>query len=153
MTEKAGWQPEQGEHGATGADDDMAQAQQAQQQTQAPLDDEDRSTIDVLRLLVSEGRDYASNEIERQKLRASIIGKATRDAAILGVVALFLLMGALIAALIGFIMALAPHVGGPLPATGIVIGGSLLTILLLLLLARMRVGKALRQIKGPEESE
>lgn len=140
MTEKAGLLPEQDEDVPAGADS----------ATQAPLADEDRPTTDVLRLLVAEGRDYAANEMERQKLRAAILGKAARDAAILGVVALFLLMGALIAALIGFIMALAPHVGGPLPATGIVIGASLLTILLLLLFARMRISKALRQIKGPE---
>lgn len=143
MTDTAGSQPEQNEHAAVGPD----------APTEPPLADEDRSTTDVLRLLVSEGRDYATNEIERQKLRAAILGKATRDAAILGVIALFLLMGALIAALAGFIMALAPQVGGPLPATGIVIGATLLTILILLLFARMRVGKALRQIKGSEGSQ
>jgi len=150
VTDKTGWQPEQEaerpfdqENGTSGGGASSFPSGS----------DEDLSTVEVVRLLIAEGRDYAANEVERQKLRATILGKAARDAAILGVIALFLLMGALIAGLIGLIMALAPLVSGALAATGIVIGGALLLILILLLVARARVKSALRQSFPKEAAE
>jgi len=153
VTDKTGWQPEE-----TGVADepDMppASTDGNNGEESAAADfaaDEDLSTPQILRLLVSEGRDYAAHEIQRQKLRAAILGTAARDAAILVLVSLFLLMGALIAGLIGIIMGLAPLVGGPLAATGIVIAASFLLILLFLLVAQVRVKRALRLSFPPQE--
>lgn len=137
MTERTGWQPEPEELDETPT---------------ASAADEEISTPDLIRLLIAEGRNYAANEVQRQKLRASVLGTAARDAAILAFIALTLLFGALIAGLIGLIIGLAAHVGGALAATGIVIGGALLLILLLLLIARARVKKALR-LSFPREGE
>lgn len=148
MTDKTGWQPEQGleQEAARPFDqEDATGGDRAASSSSPSASEEDLSTIEVVRLLIAEGRDYAAHEVQRQKLRAAILGKAARDAAILGIVALFLLMGALIAGLIGLIMALAPLVGGSLAATGIVIGATLLLILILLLIARARVKRAVRQ--------
>ena len=156
MTDKTGWQPEQGQAPEAEAPFDQEDATgggDAAASSFASASDEDISTIEVVRLLIAEGRDYAAHEVERQKLRATILGKAARDAAILGVIALFLLMGALIAALIGLIMGLAPLVGGALAATGIVIGGTVLLILVLLLIASARVKRAIRQSFHKEASE
>lgn len=134
MTRRTGWSPEEEEFVET---------------AEAP-DDEGYSTIEVLRLLIAEGRSYAETEMERQKLRTRIAGSAFRDAAILGLVALFLLMGMLIAFLIGCIWALAPH-SGPFAATLIVLAVSGCVILLLLLTARWRVKAAMRCFASEED--
>lgn len=145
MTDKTGWRPEGNLAEETLADRNSEMVSGTENGSEETL-----STVEVVRLLISEGRDYAANEVERQKLRASILGSAARDTAILGVVALFLLMGTLIAGLIGLILGLTPLVGGALAATGIVMAASLLLILLLLLIARARVKKAVRITFGKE---
>ncbi len=154
MTDKTGWQPE--EKIAAGLSDlppPHTEGRDAGQQGKAGgfEADEELSTLQILQFLVAEGRDYATHEIQRQKLRATIIGSAARDVTILLFIALFLLMGALIAGLIGIIMGLAPLVGGPLVATGIVISASFLMILLLLLGARTRIKQAIRISFPPQE--
>lgn len=137
VTRKTGWAPE--------GEDISAAAEELS------TDDSDRSTIELLKLLIADGRDYAETEMERQKLRARIIGGAARDAAILGAVALFLLMGGLVALLIGGIWALAPHIG-PIAATCLVLALCFGTVLLLALVARARVKTALRHITAGRET-
>lgn len=153
MTDKTGWQPEENL-----AEGNLAEKTLADQNSEMVSDSEKDagetlSTVEVVGLLISEGRDYAANEVERQKLRAAILGSAARDTAIMGVVALFLLMGTLIAGLIGLILGLTPLVGGALAATGIVMAASLLLILLLLLIARARVKKAVRLSFGRKTAD
>lgn len=138
MTRRTGWSPEEEEEESVDA-------------PEAAEEDGGRSITEVLRLLISEGQDYAATEVERQKLRARIIGAAARDAAILGAVALFLLAGTLVALLVGGIWALAPFVG-PIAATCIVIGLCFAVILLLALIARSRIRTALRHAMGRETS-
>lgn len=155
MTDKTGWQPEQGleQEAERPFDQEDSPGGDRAASSSPSASEEDLSTIEVVRLLIAEGRDYAAHEVQRQKLRAAIMGKAARDAAILGVVALFLLMGSLIAGLVGLVLALAPLVGGALAATGIVVGSTLLLILILLLIARARVKRALRQSFRRETTE
>ncbi len=136
VTSRTGWSPEV---------EDSATAEPP------PTEDADRSTVEILRLLIAEGRDYATTEMERQKLRARIIGTAARDAAILILVALFLLAGMLVALLVGGILALTPHVG-PVVATLLVLVLSCGVILLLALIARARLRAAMRCLGGEEET-
>lgn len=133
VTRRTGWSPEEEE--TIGA--------------MPPPAEDDPSTLEVLKLLISEGRDYAATEMERQKLRAQLIGTAVRDAAILGAIALFLLMGMLVALLVGAMWVLAPHIG-PLLAALAVLGVSVLVIVILLLVARSRIRFIRRCISAPE---
>ncbi len=127
MKHRTGWSPEQ-DDALDGAAEDSAS-------------DDERSTIEVLRLLAADARSYAETEMERQKLRARVLGAAGRDAALLVLAALFLLGGVLVALLVGGMFALAPIVGVGL-ATLIVIGSAALVVLLLLVAARARVRRA-----------
>jgi hypothetical protein len=102
------------------------------------VDDSPRSTIEVIQSLIVSGREYASLEAERQKLRVTLAVSAIRYAALLGGIALFLLFGVLVALPVGAIWVLAPHVG-PLAATLIVFLAGIAIIVLLLLLARAKI--------------
>ncbi len=105
----------------------------------------DESVRDVFARLYADGRAYATAEAERQKLRAGLVGSAVRDAAIFAGVAIMLVFAALVAFLIGLIIALAPQLG-PLWATFAVLGASLLVALVLLLLAKARIGRMKKAI-------
>ncbi len=108
---------------------------------------DDESVREVLARLYDNGRSYAAAEIERQKLRAGIIGAGVRDAVILVLVAVMLLFATLVAFLIGLIIALAPALT-PLGATGAVLGSALLVALILLVLARSRLKRMQKATKG-----
>lgn len=133
MTRQTGWSPDETEEldGARAPEDDL-------------------STVKILQRAFSEGRNYVAAEVERQGLRARLIGSAARDAAILVVIALFLLIGALVALLIGAIWALAPQFG-VFAATAIVVGGTIFVILLLVIGARIRMRSAIRIAFDKEE--
>lgn len=103
----------------------------------------DESLGDMLARLARSGRDYAQAELGRQRLRAEIIGAGVRDIAILVGLAAILAFGALVALLVGLVIALSPLLT-PLGATGAVVIGALALVVLLLLLARGR----LRRIMG-----
>ncbi|BAV64155.1 hypothetical protein [Sphingobium cloacae] len=109
-------------------------------------DGRDESVRDSIARLYADGRAYAEAEVERQKLRAGLAAAGVRDAAILGGLALMLLFGVIVAGLVGLIFGLAPMLG-PLGATGAVLGGTLLVVLLLLLLAKARIGRMKRAMK------
>ena len=108
------------------------------------------STIELIQLAFDEGKLYAATEMERQRLRAGLLGAAGRDVAILGFIALFLLAGALVALLVGCIWALGELIG-PLLATLVVGGVTLVIVALLVGFARARVRSALRLAFGKEE--
>jgi hypothetical protein len=73
----------------------------------------------VVARLVETGRNYAEAEIDKQKLRAALVGSGLRTVAILGVVGLILLFGTLVTLMIGLVFALAPLLT-PLGATAVV---------------------------------
>jgi hypothetical protein len=103
--------------------------------------------------LIEDGKSYFRTEADRQKLRTRIMSTAVRDAAMLVAVGLFLLIGTLVALLVGLILALAP-LWGPLASTALVIGVALVVVIILFLGARARVKGAIRQAfpKGEEQS-
>jgi len=141
VTQKTGWSPDDAdEH-----DDVQAGEEQAGQRQ------DERSTIELVQQVIEEGRTYAAIEVERQGLRAKILGGAALNAAILVVIALFLLIAAIVALLIGAIWALVPLVGVT-AATGIVVGTALVVVVILALWARARVLSAIRlAFDGGEE--
>lgn len=100
--------------------------------------------------IISEGRAYASTEMERQRVRALIIGNGARDTALLALAAIFLLFGVMTALVVGFVWMLAPLVGVA-GALAITILGTLLTVALLLLAARARIRRAVRMAFGNED--
>lgn len=108
------------------------------------------STLDVIRALIQDGREYASLEVEKQKLRAGIFATGARKAAVLGGAALFLLFGLLVAIPIGAIWILSPHVG-PLAATAIVLVVGLLIVLVLAQLAKAKFRATMRKINIRDE--
>ncbi len=116
--------------------------------TQEPLqtDAQDESVRDVFARLYSDGRAYAEAEVERQKLRAGIAGAGIRDALIFALVGIMLVFAAIVAGLVGVILALSPLVG-PGWATGAVFGGALVIALILLLFAKGRIDRMRKAIK------
>lgn len=106
----------------------------------------DESVKGAVARLIEDGRAYASAEIDRQKLRAGIIAAGVRNAAIFGVLALILAFASIIALLGGLIQTLAQHMD-PLWATLIVVGGGLLIVLLLGLLAKGSISRMMKAIK------
>lgn len=117
--------------------------------TQEPMQTEaqDESVRHVLARLYADGRAYAEAEVERQKLRAGIVGAGLRDALIFGAAGIVLAFASVIACLVGLILALAPHLGAGW-ATAAVVGGGLLIALILLLIARGRIGRMMKAAKS-----
>lgn len=103
---------------------------------QEPLPEEE-SLRDVAARLLSSGRAYVDAELERQKIRAELIGAGARVIALLVTVALILLFGTLVTLMLGLVIALAPLLT-PLGATAAVSAGGLIIVAILLLLARRR---------------
>lgn len=95
----------------------------------------DEGVKEVLARLYADGRAYAAAEAEKQKLRATIVGKGVRNAAIFGMVAFMLAFASIIALLVGLTIALSQLIA-PIWATLIVVGVALVIVLLLLLAAK-----------------
>lgn len=95
---------------------------------------------------------YAETELERQKLRASILGTAGRDTALLVLSALFLLFGALTTLLIGCVWVLAPVIG-VLAALALTLLVAFGVVMILLVAAKARMRNALRVAFGKDEAE
>ena len=89
--------------------------------------------------LIESGRDYVDAELDRQKLRAGLVGTALRQVAILAGVAAMLLFATILALMVGLILALMDVVGGPAIATAIVISGALLVTVVLVLIAKAKI--------------
>ena len=108
---------------------------------------QDESVGEAFARFVDSGKDYARSEIDRQKIRASIVGSGVRDAAILFAIAFILLFAALVALLVGLIFTLAPLLT-PAGATAAVIGGTLLIVILLALLGRSRISRMTKALRS-----
>ncbi|AEG48244.1 hypothetical protein Sphch_0549 [Sphingobium chlorophenolicum L-1] len=117
--------------------------------TQEPLhsEEQDESVRGTFTRLYADGRAYAEAEVARQKLRAAIVGAGVRDAAILAVVAAMLVFAAIVAGLVGAVLALAPLLGTGW-ATGAVFGGTLIVALLLLLIAKGRIDRMKKAVRA-----
>lgn len=107
------------------------------------------SILQLVQSVFASGRSYAETEIERQKVRASIISAAGRDAALLVLVAIFLLFGAMTALVVGCVWVLAPTVG-VVGALAITIGSTVLLVIILLAAARARFRRSIRLVLGKE---
>lgn len=108
-------------------------------------DQQDESVKDSFARLYSDGRAYASAEMERQKLRAGIVASGVRDAAIFGAIGATLAFASLVACLVGLILTLAPWLGTG-GATLAVVGISLLVALLLLMAAKKRISRMKKDV-------
>lgn len=86
--------------------------------------------------LVDSGRDLVSAELEWAKLRGQAAAACLRDAAILGVAALVLALGAVGALLVGLVLILQPLIGTALAVLAVVAGALLIAGLLGWLAAR-----------------
>ncbi len=92
---------------------------------QPPLIAEDpaeRSLVDDVRQLVDDGRTLLEAELAYQKSRALVAGEAAKAVAGWGALALALLFFALMALVLGLVLALTPKLGA-LAATGVVVAG------------------------------
>ncbi|NCU12391.1 MAG: phage holin family protein [Sphingomonadaceae bacterium] len=92
---------------------------------QPPLIAEDpaeRSLVDDVRQLVDDGRTLLEAELAYQKSRALLAGEAAKAVAGWGALALALLFFALMALVLGLVLALTPKLGA-LAATGVVVVG------------------------------
>ncbi|MBN8483495.1 MAG: phage holin family protein [Sphingomonadales bacterium] len=92
---------------------------------QSPLIAEDpaeRSLVDDVRQLVDDGRTLLEAELAYQKSRALVAGEAAKAVAGWGALALALLFFALMALVLGLVLALTPKLGA-LAATGVVVAG------------------------------
>lgn len=110
-------------------------------------EEEGDSVRAALARLYSDGRAYADAEIERQKLRAGIVGSGVKDAVIFGAAGLLLAVSGLVAFLVGLVLTLEPYVGAGW-ATIIMFGSSLFVALLLLLLARSRIARIKKAVRS-----
>lgn len=153
MKNRTGWSPEEEDAIDTGADahamGDSSEGNESASYTQNGNQD---STVEIIQGLITSGREYAQVETERQKLRIGIITATMRYSAMLGGIALFLLLGVLVSLPIGAIWILSQHVG-PLAATLIVFLSGIALIILLLMLVRAKVRKAMRAVIKKSVSE
>lgn len=119
-------------------DDDRTAAAQPRFEDEAYDDDEQpqaSSLTEDIAALIEDGRTYAEAEMAYQKTRISFSAEKGRKGALFGVFALFLLHLALIALVVGLLIALSP-VLTPLGATALVTGVLVVVALLLALQAR-----------------
>lgn len=110
-------------------------------------DGQDESMGQVFSRLYADGRAYAEAEMEKQKLRAALVGAGVRDAAIFGLAGGLIAFASLIAALVGIILTLAP-VMGPGWATLTVFGSGVMLALILLLVAKGRITRMKRSVRS-----
>lgn len=90
-------------------------------ETWASVPPEDRSLQNDLKDLAEVARTYAEAEAEFQKARASYAGGAIKGLALLGVGAALAVFFALVALVVGLVIALTPEIG-PWGATAVVTG-------------------------------
>ena len=106
----------------------------------------ERPTLeDDVRQLVGDGRAFVEAELAWQKARAVFAGKQIGVIALLGLLALALAFFALMALVLGLVLALTPSLGG-WGAMAAVTGGLLLTAALAGLLAALRARRMVRLI-------
>ena len=98
---------------------------------------EEATLIDDVHALLDDGKTYVEAELQFQKSRVAFVLDRGKAGAALGVAALGLVHLALIALVVGLIIALAPLIG-PWGATAVVVGVLLVLAVLLALAAKRR---------------
>ena len=138
-------------------DDDLpAERQDAEDEIDAAIRGEDEeqtqdaSLSDEIVALVEDGKTYAEAEIAFQKSRAGFVANRTKDAALFGMFALGFIHLALIALVIGVLIALTPLLGA-WGATAVVVGALLLVAVILLLFMRSRGIEIADAFKGNDK--
>ncbi len=108
-------------------------------------DPAERSLVDDVRQLVDDGRTLLEAELAYQKSRALVAGEAAKAVAGWGALALALLFFALMALVLGLMLALTPKLGA-LAATGVVVAGLVVLAAIAGLTASRRWKRAAAQI-------
>lgn len=108
-----------------------------------------RSLVDDVRQMVSDGRTLLEAELTYQKSRAAVAGAGAKSVAVWGALALALVFFTLMALIVGALLVLA-HYFGPLLATGIVVVILLLATLGAALAARSKWTHTARQLAGQD---
>lgn len=107
----------------------------------SPADAAERSLIDDLRQMVDDGRTLLEAELAYQKSRALVAGQGAKGIAGWGALALALVFFALMALVMGLLLALSELVGGWIATLVVVLG-----LLLAAGLAAMAAGKRWKQM-------
>ncbi|WP_309751402.1 phage holin family protein [Novosphingobium sp.] len=104
-----------------------------------------RSLVDDVRQMVSDGRTLLEAELAYQKSRAAVAGVGAKGVAVWGALALALVFFTLMALIVGALLVLA-HYLGPVLATGMVTGVLLMATLGAALAARSKWAHTARQL-------
>ncbi len=112
-------------------------------------DPADRSLVDDVRQLAEDGRTLLEAEVAYQKSRALVAGQAAKGVAGWGALALVLVFFALMALVLGLVLALTPHLGA-LGATAAVVLGVLAAAALCGWIAVRRWERASAQLNDAE---
>ena len=104
-----------------------------------------RSLVDDVRQMVSDGRTLLEAELAYQKSRAAVAGAGAKSVAIWGALAVALVFFTLMAVIIGALLALADYFG-PLASMAIVVGVMLLATLGAALAVRSKWAHTARQL-------
>lgn len=107
----------------------------------SPVDAAERSLVDDLRQMVDDGRTLLEAELAYQKSRALVAGQGAKGIAGWGALALALVFFALMALVMGLLLALSELVGGWIATLVVVLG-----LLLAAGLAAMAAGKRWKQM-------
>ncbi len=125
--------------------------------TQAPLpppmaEGEDLSLMEDVRLLLGEARTFAQAELTYQKTRAAFVGAETRSIAVLGIGAVVLLLLAVVALVLGLVIALGTLIG-PWLAMIVVPVAVLAVAAIMAISARARLKRMVALLSGKDNSE
>lgn len=101
------------------------------------VDGEDRSLTDDIVAFLDDGKTYVESELQYQKTRAAFAIAKGRAGAAYGLVALAVIHLALVALVVGLVIALTPMIGA-LGATAVVVGLLLIVGVIFALAARRR---------------
>lgn len=113
---------------------------------------EDLSLIEDVRLLLGEARTFAQAEVTYQKTRAAYLGAETKSIAVLGVSAAVFVFFALMALVLGAVIAVGTLIGPWLAMVAVPVA-ILLVALFMGLSARGRVKRMMGILKEKEGSE
>lgn len=145
--------PGSGSHPAMVDDAEKAQAAELEALAEQPpgaAEEADLSLLSDVEALVEGGKTYAEAELAFQKTRLLYAsGKAKSAAAFTGIAAVFVVM-AIVALVLGAVLALTPMLG-PLGATAAVFAVLLLAAAVLVQLARARIRDLLKAFESGDE--
>ena len=108
----------------------------------------DHSLSEDIRSLIDDGKTYFEAELQFQKSRAAFVADRGRSGAIYGVGALALIHLALVALVVGLVLALTPAIGA-WAATGVVVAALLIVAVILGLMAKRRFTSLSSAFGGP----